>query len=311
MNMKGCWIMNKLQNKVAIVTGSGRGIGKELALLLATEGAKVVVNDLGSSSNGEGADGKVADEVVQEIKAFGGEAIVNYDSVASYESAQKMVEAAVSAFGHLDIVVNNAGIARDRMIFKMSEEEWDAVIAVHLKGTFNMTRAAAPFFKEQKSGRVINFTSTSGLIGNIGQANYGAAKMGIAGLTKITALDMQRYNVTANAVSPFAWSRLVGAIPTDTPEEKARVENIMKMSPAHIAPLVAFLSSDDAADISGQIFGVRGKEIMVFSQPRPIRSVYNSEGWSVESISAIKGSLQSSFTPLEVSKDVFPYEPLV
>ncbi|MEH7255120.1 SDR family oxidoreductase, partial [Neobacillus niacini] len=279
--------------------------------LLAKEGAKVVVNDLGSSSNGEGADGKVADEVVQEIKAFGGEAVANYDSVASFESAQKMVDTAVSEFGHLDIVVNNAGIARDRMVFKMSEEDWDAVIAVHLKGTFNMTRAAAPLFKEQKSGRFINFTSTSGLIGNIGQANYGAAKMGIAGLTKITALDMQRYNVTANVVSPFAWSRLVGAIPTDTPEEKARVENIMKMSPAHIAPLVAFLSTDEAADVSGQIFGVRGKEIMIFSQPRPIRSVYNSEGWSIESINNIKDSLKTCFTPLEVSKDVFPYEPLV
>lgn len=303
--------MKNLENKVAIVTGSGRGIGREIALLLAREGAKVVVNDLGGGSDGKGNDTKVADEVVQEIRSFGGEAVANYDSVAEYESASNIVQTALIEFGRIDIVVNNAGILRDRMLFKMSEEEWDAVIAVHLKGSFNMTRAAAPYFKEQKSGRFVHFTSTSGLIGNVGQANYAAAKLGIAGLSKITALDMARYNVSSNCVAPFAWSRLIGSIPTETEKEKARVDKLKQLSPAHIAPLVAFLSSDEAADVSGQIFGVRGKEIIVFSQPRPVRSVYNSEGWSIDSISAIKGSLQSSFTPLEVSADVFPYEPLV
>lgn len=303
--------MAQLQNKVAIVTGAGRGIGREIALLLAKEGAKVVVNDLGGGSDGQGNNSKVADEVVQEIKQLGGEAVASYDSVSHYECATKIIETALSSFGRLDIVVNNAGILRDRMLFKMSEEEWDAVIAVHLKGSFNMTRAAAPYFKEQQSGRFINFTSTSGLIGNVGQANYAAAKLGIVGLTKSTALDMARYNVTANTVAPFAWSRLIGSIPTETDDQKARVEKLKQLSPAHIAPLVAFLSSDEAADVSGQIFGVRGKEIMVFSQPRPVRSVYNAEGWSVDSLSAMKGALQSSFTPLEVSADVFPYEPLV
>lgn len=309
--MKGRINLGKLDNKVAIVTGSGRGIGKEVALLLAKEGAKVVINDLGSSLDGSGNDTKVADEVVQEVKAIGGDAVANFDSVADFDAANNIIQTALNAFGRLDIVVNNAGIARDRMVFKMSEEEWDAVIGVHLKGTFNLTRAAAPIFKEQKSGRFINFTSTSGLIGNIGQANYAAAKLGIAGLTKSTALDMARYNVTANAVSPFAWSRMIGSIPTETETEKARVEKIKQMSPAHIAPLVAFLSSEESADVTGQIFGVRGKEILVFSQPRPVRSVYNSEGWSIDSINAIKGSLKQSFTPLEVSADVFPYEPLV
>ena len=303
--------LTQLQNKVAIVTGAGRGIGREIALLLAKEGAKVVVNDLGGGSDGQGNNSKVADEVVQEIKQLGGEAVASYDSVSHYECATKIVETALSSFGRLDIVVNNAGILRDRMLFKMSEEEWDAVIAVHLKGSFNMTRAAAPYFKEQQSGRFINFTSTSGLIGNVGQANYAAAKLGIVGLTKSTALDMARYNVTANTVAPFAWSRLIGSIPTETDDQKARVEKLKQLSPAHIAPLVAFLSSDEAADVSGQIFGVRGKEIIVFSQPRPVRSVYNAEGWSVDSLSAMKGALQSSFTPLEVSADVFPYEPLV
>lgn len=303
--------LTQLQNKVAIVTGAGRGIGREIALLLAKEGAKVVVNDLGGGSDGQGNNSKVADEVVQEIKQLGGEAVASYDSVSHYECATKIIETALSSFGRLDIVVNNAGILRDRMLFKMSEEEWDAVIAVHLKGSFNMTRAAAPYFKEQQSGRFINFTSTSGLIGNVGQANYAAAKLGIVGLTKSTALDMARYNVTANTVAPFAWSRLIGSIPTETDDQKARVEKLKQLSPAHIAPLVAFLSSDEAADVSGQIFGVRGKEIMVFSQPRPVRSVYNAEGWSVDSLSAMKGALQSSFTPLEVSADVFPYEPLV
>ena len=303
--------MANLKDKVAIVTGSGRGIGRDIALLLAKEGAKVVVNDLGGGSDGQGNDSKIADEVVQEIVELGGEAVANYDSVADYESASNIIDTALSRFGRLDIVVNNAGILRDRMLFKMSEAEWDAVIAVHLKGSFNMTRAAAPYFKEQKSGRFIHFTSTSGLIGNVGQANYSAAKLGIVGLSKSTALDMARYNVTSNAIAPFAWSRLIGTIPAETDNEKLRVERLKQLSPAHIAPLVGFLSSDEAADVSGQIFGVRGKEIMVFSQPRPIRSVFNADGWSVDSLSAIKGSLQSSFTPLEVSADVFPYEPLV
>lgn len=303
--------MGKLENKVAIVTGAGRGIGRAIALLFAKEGAKVIVNDLGAGPDGRGEIVNVADQVIEEIQSFGGDAIANHNSITEYSNAEKMVNSALEQYGHLDIVVNNAGILRDRMIFKMSQEEWDSVIAVHLKGTFNMTRAAAPFFKEQKSGRFINFTSTSGLIGSVGQANYGAAKLGIVGITKSTALDMARYNVTANAISPSAWSRLVGTVPTETEAQKRLVEKQKQMSPSMIAPLVAYLASEDAGDVSGQIFGVRGKEIVLYSQPRPIRSAYNPEGWSVESIGTIKESFKASFTPLETVMDVFPYEPLV
>ncbi|MGO4888369.1 SDR family NAD(P)-dependent oxidoreductase [Anaerobacillus sp. MEB173] len=303
--------MLDLNNKVAIVTGAGRGIGKEIALLLAKEGANVVVNDLGSGLDGTGADVKVADQVVQEIKEFGGEAIANYDSITEYENAKKMVQSAIETFGRIDIVVNNAGIVRDRMVFKMSQEEWDAVIAVHLKGSFNMTSAAAPYFKEQRSGRFINFTSTSGLIGNLGQANYSSAKLGIVGLTKSTAIDMARYNVTANSIAPFAWSRLVGTKPTETDDQKEKVEKIKKMSPELIAPLVAYLATDDASDVTGQIFGVRGKEVILFSQPQPIRSAYNSVGWTVESLAGMKQSFKADFTPVKTSAEVFHWDPLV
>lgn len=303
--------MQSLKDKVAIVTGAGRGIGKEIALLLAKEGAKVVVNDLGGAADGTGADERVADQTAEEIRKMGGEAIANYQSITEYENVENMIQTTVEQFGGLDIVVNNAGILRDRMIFKMSEAEWDSVIAVHLKGSFNMTRVAAPYFKEQKSGRFINFTSTSGLIGNIGQANYSAAKLGILGLTKSTAIDMARYNVTANAIAPFAWSRLVGTKPTETEEQKEKVDKIKKMSPEHIAPLVAYLASDDAIDITGQIFGVRGKEIFLFSQPRPIRSAYNQEGWTAESLAVLKQSFKADFTPVQTSADLFKWDPLV
>ncbi|MCU6598975.1 SDR family NAD(P)-dependent oxidoreductase [Peribacillus frigoritolerans] len=303
--------MRNLENKVAIVTGAGRGIGRSIAMLLAKEGAKVVVNDLGGGAAGDGQDSMVADEVVQEIKALGGEAVANYDSITELENAHKIVKTAIDNFGKLDIVVNNAGILRDRMIFKMSEAEWDSVISVHLKGSFNMTNAAAPIFKEQKGGRFINFTSTAGLVGNVGQANYAAAKMGIVGLTRSTAIDMARYNVTANAVAPFAWSRLIGSIPTDTEEQKKKVEKIQQMSPDHIAPIVAYLATDDAQDVSGQVFCVRAKEIFLFSQPRPVRSASNANGWTVEDLGILKQSFKANFTPLETSSQIFPYEPVV
>ncbi|MGH7418213.1 MAG: SDR family oxidoreductase [Candidatus Rokuibacteriota bacterium] len=301
-----------LKGKVAVVTGAARGVGREIALLMARHGARVVVNDYGGSEVGTGSDRKPADEVVEEIRTAGGEAAVNYDSVASMAGGQAIIKTAVDAFGRVDIVVNNAGILRDRMIFNMTEEEWDAVINTHLKGTFAVTRAAAPLMREQKSGRFINMTSTSGLIGNVGQANYAAAKLGIFGLTKATALDMARYNVTANCISPFAWTRMIGTIPTETEAQKARVEKIKKLSPAHIAPVAAFLASDLAKDITGQVFGVRGKEIMLFGHERPLMRVHHAEGWTVERLAEIfPGTLQHHCAPLDTSGQYFNYDPLI
>jgi NAD(P)-dependent dehydrogenase (short-subunit alcohol dehydrogenase family) len=301
-----------LKGKVAVVTGAGRGVGREISLLFARHGAKVVVNDYGGSEAGLGADRKPADEVADEIRRAGGEAAANYDSVATMAGGQAIVKTAVDAFGRVDIVVNNAGILRDRMIFNMSEEEWDAVINTHLKGTFAVTRAAAPLMREQKSGRFINMTSTSGLIGNVGQANYAAAKLGIFGLTKVTALDMARYNVTANCISPFAWTRMIGTIPTETEVQKARVEKIKKLSPAHIAPVAAFLASDAAKDVTGQVFGVRGKEIMLFGHERPIMRVHDDNGWTVERlVEMFPGTLQHHLVPLVTSGQYFNYDPLV
>jgi NAD(P)-dependent dehydrogenase (short-subunit alcohol dehydrogenase family) len=301
-----------LDGRVAVVTGAGRGIGREIALLMASSGARVVVNDLGGREDGTGGSDAAADEVVAAIRAAGGEAAASVESVASMAGGQRIVETALDAFGRVDIVVNNAGILRDRMIFNMTEEEWDAVIGVHLKGTFALTRAAAPRLREQRWGRIVNMTSTSGLIGNVGQANYAAAKMGIVGLTRVTALDLARYQVTANCISPFAWTRLIGTIPTETPTQQARVAKLEKMSPRDIAPLAVFLASEAAAGVSGQVFGVRGKEIFVFSQPRPVRAVHDGGGWTPERLcERFAGTLGHHLVPLESSAQYFSYDPLV
>lgn len=302
-----------LKGKVAIVTGSGRGIGKEIALMMAEQGAAVIVNDLGADIGGEGKETKLADEVVSEIKAKGGKAASNYGSVASFDDANAMVRQAVEEFGRLDIIVNNAGILRDRIFHKMTEEEWDAVIAVHLKGTFNTTRAAAQTFRDQGGGSVINFTSTSGLLGNYGQTNYGAAKLGIVGFSRNAALDMEKFGVLVNCVAPFAWTRLTQSIPGGDDPENKRLENLKKMDPKQIAPLCCYLGSDDAKakKITGQVFCVRGNEIILFSLPRPKRSIHKSGGWTPQDVADIMPeAFATDFSPLTTSGGVLSYEPL-
>ncbi|GAA5235442.1 SDR family NAD(P)-dependent oxidoreductase [Verticiella sediminum] len=300
-----------VKDKVVIVTGAGGGIGRGIALAMAASGAKVVCNDLGVGLDGKGGDVGPAQRVVDEIRAAGGQAVANTDSVAGAASANQIVQCALDNFGRIDAVVNNAGNLRDRMFHKMSEEEFGQVLEVHLFGTFHVSRAAANHFRDQEGGAFVHMTSTSGLIGNFGQANYSAAKMGIVGLSKSIALDMGRYNVRSNCIAPFAWSRMTSSIPAETPEEKARVAKLQKMEAGKIAPLAVYLASDAASEVSGQIFCVRANEIMLFSQPRPIRSVQMSEGWTPESVAEIAmPAMKSSFYKLERSSDVISWDPI-
>lgn len=300
-----------MQDKVVVVTGAGGGIGRDIALAMAASGARVVVNDIGTSTTGEGTDAGPAQKVVDEIKAAGGQAVASTDSVSEAASASRIVQCAVDSFGRIDGVVNNAGILRDRFFHKMSLEEWDAVIKVHLYGSYFMSRAAANHFKEQESGALVHMTSTSGLIGNLGQANYSAAKLGLTALSKSIALDMARFNVRSNCIAPFAWSRMIGSIPTDTPEQQARVAKIQQMTPNKIAPLAVYLLSDQARDVNAQVFAVRNNELLLMSQPRPLRSVHRSEGWTPEFI-AEHGmpALKASFVPMDRSADVFSWDPV-
>lgn len=302
--------MPMMDGKTVLVTGAGRGVGRGIALEMAKAGAAVVVNDLGVSISGENADGSPAEQVVEEIRAQGGKAVVNHESVADWAGARAMVKAAIDNFGRIDAVVNNAGNLRDVYFHKMSPEDFDAVIAVHLKGSFNTSRAAAPFFKEQQSGAYVHMTSTSGLIGNFGQANYSAAKLGIVGLSKSIALDMQRFGVRSNAVAPFAWTRMIDSIPTDTAEQQKRVDTLKKLDADKIAPFIVALCGDGGAKVTGQIFGVRNNEIFLFSQPRPIRTAHTAEGWTPETVTErVFDQFANDFYPLHRSADVFTWDP--
>lgn len=298
-----------LQDKVIIVTGAGRGIGRAIAMLAAAEGAKVVVNDPGGAADGSGSDAAPAEEVVAEIRKAGGAAVANFDSVAEALAAANIVKTATDTYGRLDGVVNNAGILRDAIFHRMSVDAFEQVIKVHLMGSFYVSHAAARLFKEQESGSFVHFTSTSGLIGNFGQANYAAAKLGIVGLSKSIALDMSRFHVRSNCISPFAWSRLIGTIPTETPEEKARVERMQQMGPEKIAALAVYLLGDAAKDVTGQIFAVRMNEIFLMGQSRPIRSVHRGEGWTPQTIAShAMPALKSSFYKLDRSADIFNWD---
>ena len=300
-----------LKDKVAVVTGAGGGIGREIALALAKEGVSIVVNDIGVSLTGEGGSKSPAQETVGLITQKGGKAIISNDSVSSWDSAQLIIKKALDTYGKLDIVINNAGILRDTIFHKMEPSDWNDVISVHLNGSFYVSRAAAPYFREQNSGAYVHMTSTSGLIGNFGQANYSAAKLGIAGLSKSISLDMSRFNVRSNCIAPFAWSRMTNSIPSNTEAEKERVERLKKMTPETNAPLAVFLASEAAKDVSGQIFSARLNELFIYNQNRPVKSVHSESGWTPQQIAErALPSFKNSMTPNERSGDVFSWDPI-
>jgi NAD(P)-dependent dehydrogenase (short-subunit alcohol dehydrogenase family) len=297
----------RLEGKVAIVTGAGRGIGRGEALLLAKEGCRVIVNDFGGDRAGEGGDQSPADEVVAEIKKMGGDAAANYGNVANFADGEAMVKQALDTFGRLDVLVNNAGILRDRMVFNMTEAEWDAVIAVHLKGHFTVTRFASMVFRQQRSGAIVNTSSESGL-GNMGQANYSAAKEGITGLTRTLALDLGRYGARANAIRPRAATRLTmspemeearkkrqaaaaaGTLVREVADGDQAIAHIDQLAPELVAPLVVFLCTDKASNINGRDFIVGGNEISLMSQPQRERTIYREGGWDMDSLDRVFAS---------------------
>lgn len=305
--------MGILDGKTVLITGGGNGIGRECALLASKEGANVVVNDLGGGlTGGDAGDAGPAEKVAEEIRAAGGQAVSNSDSVTDYKAVEAMIEQAKDTYGALHAIINPAGILRDGMFHKMSEDDWNAVIDVHLNGSFNVTRAAVNLFRDQEDGSFVLFTSTSGLIGNIGQANYGAAKLGIMGLSRIVAMEGARKNVRSNIIAPFAWTRMIASIPVKDEAGAQRVERMKQgMRADQVAQLAVALAAPSSAHVSGQIFAVRGNEVVLFDQPRPVKSISRLEGWTPETlVSHGFPAMEGSFTDLGATTSVFPYDPV-
>jgi 3-oxoacyl-[acyl-carrier protein] reductase len=310
-------VSGRLDGRVAVVTGGGRGIGREVALLLAEEGAKVVVNDLGGNVDGSGGEHEPADEVVAAIKEGGGEAGSSYESVATMQGGERIIQSALDSFGRLDILITPAGILRDRMVFNMAEDEWDDVIAVHLKGHFSVMKPASVIMRQQKYGRIVTFSSVSGLLGNPGQANYGAAKAGIAGLTRVAARDLGRYGVTVNCISPGAATRMTATVPQASRELRERrgvtgggvmargelAESLR--SPDHVAPMTVWLATDAAWNVNGQIFHVSGGSVSLAMEERAQRSVYKDGKWTMEELSiAVPNLMQAVLNPAPPPADL-------
>ena len=304
--------MGVLNGKTVIVTGAAGGIGRECALLAAREGANVVANDIGATINGD-LDPTIPSvaSTVAEIENAGGIGVANTSSVANFDAVAGMVAQTIDRFGELHAIINPAGILRDGMFHKMSGENWDAVIDVHLRGAFNVSRAAVEHFREKGGGAFIHFTSTTGLIGNIGQANYAAAKMGVVGLSRSLALEGAPKNVRSNVIAPFAWTRMVASIPITDEASAKRVERFRTgMRSDQVAQLAIALAAEGASNVTGQVFAVRGNEIILFNQPRPIGSVTQKGGWSpADLIDHGLKALGPKFTDLGASASVFPYDP--
>ena len=301
-----------LAGKVVAVTGAGRGIGREIALLCAREGAAVVVNDPGVAQDGAGGDAAPAEQTASDIRAAGGKAHANLASVTDPAGAESIVADALAQFGRIDAVVNNAGILRDAIWHRLSHEDWRAVIDVHLNGAFNVAKAATPHFREQRAGSFVHFTSGAGLTGNVGQANYAAAKLGIVGLSQSIALDMARHGVRSNCVAPVAFTRMIASLMQDAPADSPALATSMSMGAEKVAPLVAYLVSDAAQGVTNQVFGVRRNEIFLYAKPRIVRSMAKSEGWTAQAIAdELIPAFSNDFEPAELTAaDLHRYDPI-